>query len=106
MQNGSETITYQYQFPLEDDWRFGEVSIIDSGWLEMLESVNVKSWRSVYVPEERICDGIMWSLEYKARGKRWRHIKGDNSYPETWNRFIEVISSLDSRFDLKEFSTS
>ena len=104
--NDLNTITYQYQLPQENDWQKGEFKGEKAVWLEKLEAVSIKSWRSNYIPLVKIFDGPMWSLEYKTVGKRWRHIRGSDCYPKNWNQFIDVINMLTPQFDLSDFYIS
>lgn len=63
-------------------------------WLAALENVHIERWRSEYAPDEMICDGESWELEYKRADKRCRHISGNNAYPENWDEFIKVMDVI------------
>ena len=106
IQNTAEMIEYKFRFPLEEEWYSGEIRKAKVEWLEQLDSVSIKSWRSTFTPFVMVCDGVMWSLEYKEIGKRWRHIRGDNCYPSNWNQFLAVLNALDPKLDLSSYCIS
>lgn len=62
-------------------------------WLKALEEEHIEKWRSNYALDTDI-GGESWSLDYKREGKRCRHMKGKNAYPENWERFITLINLL------------
>ena len=63
-------------------------------WLEKLENIHINRWRSQYQPEDVVCDGTHWGLEYKVSGKRCRHISGDNEYPDNFDELLKLIKKL------------
>lgn len=71
-------------------------------WLAALENIHIERWRSEYAPDEMICDGESWDLEYKRADKRCRHISGDNAYPENWDEFIKVMDVIAPLIDAEQ----
>jgi len=65
-------------------------------FLHKIEGVQINKWKSKYQPPEEImiCDGTQWELDYKETGKRCRHIYGDNTYPDNWDEFMEIMDIL------------
>lgn len=65
-------------------------------FLKKIEKLQINKWKSKYLPPEEImiCDGTQWNLDYKEVGKRCRHIYGDNTYPNDWDEFMEIMDML------------
>ena len=98
-----ECLFYNCKISIEDKPRVNsKLSKVDSKlWLEKLYALKINTWKSDY-SDKLILDGHSWSLEYKIKDKRCRHIHGHQKYPDNYNELIKLMNSLDSKFDLLE----
>ncbi len=94
---------YKCEISIEDKPRVNsKLSKFDSKcWLEKLYDIKINTWKSDY-SDKLILDGYSWSLEYKIKEKRCRHIYGYQKYPDNYNELIKLINSLNPKFDLLE----
>jgi len=70
-----------------------------AAWLKKLGAIHISKWKSSYEPRDIVCDGTQWELEYKAVGKRCRHIYGSNACPDNWDELIDLIGEFTPTFN-------
>ena len=73
--------------PSKKDW--------EEFWLTV-DALKVWSWEKEYV-NSGICDGTVWKLKIKRKGRRRRNIFGLNAYPQpdgTFESFLDAITKL------------
>ena len=88
--DGTYTIKYQKALWVEEQV-FENVNLDD--WNKELSEVHINKWNKEYI-EYGILDGTEWTLEYKVKGKRCRHIHGSNAFPDNFEDFMMALSTL------------
>lgn len=68
--------------------------VASAEWLSALEAIHINRWRSRFEPPNPVLDGEQWEMDYKVAGKRCRHFRGDNAYPENWQQFLHLLETL------------
>lgn len=61
-------------------------------WLPRIEEIHYELWEDEYWAN--VCDGEQWKLRYQYEGESEREIFGSNSYPENWNQFRNLMTTL------------
>lgn len=61
-------------------------------WLSKIEEIHFELWEDKYWAD--VCDGEQWELRYQYEGESEREIYGSNAYPENWNQFRNLMTTL------------
>lgn len=61
-------------------------------FVKKLEDLHIENWKKEYFGP--VLDGHGWDLSYKEVGKKTKHMKGSNAYPENYEDFHALIYSI------------
>jgi len=61
-------------------------------WLPRIVEIHFELWEDKYWAN--ILDGEQWKLRYQYEGENEREIFGSNAYPENWNQFSKLMTTI------------
>ena len=61
-------------------------------WLPRIAEIHFELWKDKYWAN--ILDGEQWKLRYQYEGENEREIFGSNAYPENWNQFSKLMTTI------------
>lgn len=61
-------------------------------WLPRIAEIHFELWEDKYWAN--ILDGEQWKLRYQYEGENEREIFGSNAYPENWNQFSKLMTTI------------
>ena len=68
-------------------------------FMKELKNINFNSWKREYI-NPAVLDGAGWEIEY-CYNDTIKKMIGSNDYPEEWDDFMDILSSLLKKFDKK-----